>query len=105
MRKRLEKVGDPYGNCTNGGDKYTQVLCKKVCLESAVWKNCNCSIGINPAFEDSLANLTKLAGMKERPTDPCSPFNASQKICRDIQDFDMLQRKLTCDICYPECSE
>ncbi|XP_071516993.1 uncharacterized protein [Panulirus ornatus] len=82
-----------YRNLPNE-DIHTLQTCKKWCLESLYWKECGCYKGQNPAYN-------KMDNLKEKPSQHCSLFNITQKLCMDIVEFEFQEKVKECNCVHP----
>ncbi|KAL7636898.1 UNVERIFIED_CONTAM: hypothetical protein RMT77_012656 [Armadillidium vulgare] len=97
--KKYKRVTPPHGKCRNkridSKYSYTQMLCKKICLEKYIQEECQCKLGMSPAY-DQFPNNTNLTS--------CSGDKVKDNFCLGIAQFKFTHRLLDCD-CPIKCDE
>ncbi|CAL4137275.1 unnamed protein product, partial [Meganyctiphanes norvegica] len=111
QKKAQTKLTRPLA-CVEPNAKPSQILCKKLCFEAVIWQRCQCWTGMNPAYGESIKNISTLNGIlpgKEKESIPkrsCNPLiSPLDKICMEIIKFEFMKGELKCKHCHPECSE
>ncbi|KAK7080010.1 hypothetical protein SK128_022090 [Halocaridina rubra] len=108
-RKVIQYYGEQYGWCRSATRKkfpmYSQMLCRKLCIENAYRTRCGCTVNKGPAYKE-LETLPGTEAYKKAttPLPSCSNFNITQRLCRGIVEFHYKNHALACN-CPPACRE